>query len=45
VVGFLREADAVLPVEELRRKRRFSEPSCCARKTKLVRMKVSGAQR
>jgi len=30
ITGFLHEADAALPVKELRRKHGFNEPSYCA---------------
>lgn len=45
IIGFLREADAGLPVKELCRKHGFSEPNCYAWKSKFVGMKVSDAQR
>ncbi len=45
IIGFLREADAGLPVKELCRKHGFSEPSCYAWKAKFGGMKVSDAQR
>ena len=45
IIGFLREADAGLPVKELCRKHGFSEPSYYAWKPKFGRMKVSDAQR
>jgi len=43
--GFLREADAGLPVKELCRKHGFSEPSYYAWKAKFGGMNVSDAQR
>ncbi len=43
IIGFLREADAGLPVKELCRKHGFSEPSYYA--WKFGGMKVSDAQR
>jgi putative transposase len=45
IIGFLREADAGLPVKELCRKHGFSEPSYYAWKAKFDGMKVSDAQR
>ena len=45
IIGFLREADASLPVKELCRKYGFSEPSYFAWKAKFGGMKVSDAQR
>ena len=45
IIGFLREADAGLPVKELCRKHGFSEPSSYAWKAKFGGMKVSDAQR
>jgi putative transposase len=45
IIGFLREADAGLPIKELYRKHGFSEPSCCAWKAKFGGMSVSDAQR
>lgn len=45
IIGFLREADAGLPVKELCRKHGFSEPSYYAWKAKFVGMNVSDAQR
>jgi putative transposase len=45
IIGFLREADAGLPIKELCRKHGFSEPSYYAWKAKSGGMKVSGAQR
>ena len=45
IIGFLREADAGLPVKELCRKHGFSEPSYYAWKAKFGGMKVSDAQR
>jgi len=45
IIGFLREADAGLPVIELCRKHGFSEASYYAWKAKLGGMKVSDAQR
>ena len=44
IIGFLREADAGLPVKELCRKHGFSEPSYYAWKAKFGGMKVSDAQ-
>ena len=43
--GFLREADAGLPIKELCRKHGFSEPSYYAWKAKFGGMSVSDAQR
>ena len=40
IIGFLREADAGLPVKELCRKHGFSEPSYYAWKAKFGGMKV-----
>ena len=45
IIGFLREADAGLPVKELCRKHGFSEPSYYAWKAKFGGMSVSDAQR
>jgi putative transposase len=45
IIGFLREADAGLPVKELCRKHGFSEASYYAWKAKFGGMKVSDAQR
>lgn len=45
IIGFLREADAGLPVKELCRKHGFSEPSYYAWMAKFGGMKVSDAQR
>ena len=45
IIGFLREADAGLPVKELCRKHGFSEPSYYAWKAKFGGMKASDAQR
>ena len=45
IIGFLREADAGLPIKELCRKHGFSEPSYYAWKAKFGGMKVSDAQR
>lgn len=45
IIGFLREADAELPVKELCRKHGFSEPSYYALKAKFGGMNVSDAQR
>ena len=45
IIGFLREADAGLPVKELYRKHGFGEPSYYAWKAKFGGMKVSDAQR
>lgn len=45
IIGFLREADAGLPVKELCRKHGFGEPSYYAWKAKFGGMKVSDAQR
>jgi putative transposase len=45
IIGFLREADAGLPVKELCSKHGFSEPSYYAWKAKFGGMKVSDAQR
>ena len=45
IIGFLREADAGLPVKELCRKHGFSEPSYYAWKAKVGGVKVSDAQR
>ena len=41
IIGFLREADAGLPVKEFCRKHGFSEPSYCAWTAKFGGMKVS----
>lgn len=45
IIGFLREANAGLPVKELCRKHGFSEPSYYAWKAKFGGMNVSDAQR
>ena len=45
IIGFLREADAGLPIKELCRKHGFSEPSYYAWKAKFGGMSVSEAQR
>ncbi len=45
VIGFLREADAGLPIKELCRKHGFSEASYYGWKAKFGRMDVSDAQR
>jgi putative transposase len=45
IIGFLREADAGLPVRELCRKHGFSEASYYAWKAKFGGMNVSDAQR
>jgi len=45
IIGFLREADAGMPIKELCRKHGFSEPSYYAWKAKFGGMKVSDAQR
>lgn len=45
IIGFLREADAGLPVKELCRKHGFSEQSYYAWKAKFGGMNVSDAQR
>jgi putative transposase len=45
IIGFLREADAGMPVKDLCRKHGFSEPSYYAWKAKFGGMKVSDAQR
>ena len=45
IIGFLREAEAGMPVKELCRKHGFSEPSYYAWKAKFGGMKVSDAQR
>ena len=45
IIGFLREADAGLPVKELCRKHGFSEPSYYAWNAKFGGMSVSDAQR
>ena len=45
IIGFLREADAELPIKELCRKHGFSEPSYYAWKAKFGGMNVSDAQR
>ena len=45
IIGFLREADAGLPVKELCRKHGFSEPSYYAWKAKFGGMNLSDAQR
>jgi len=45
IIGFLREADAGLPVKELCRKHGFSEASYYAWKAKFGGMKVSDARR
>jgi putative transposase len=45
IIGFLRQADAGLPVKELCRNHGFSEPSYYAWKAKFGGMNVSDAQR
>jgi putative transposase len=45
IIGFLREADAGLPVKELCRKHGFSEASYYGWKAKFGGMNVSDAQR
>jgi len=45
IIGFLREADAGLPVIELCRKHGFSEATCYAWQAKFGGMRVSDAQR
>ncbi len=45
IIGFLREADAGLPVKDLCRKHGFSEGSYYAWKAKFGGMNVSDAQR
>ena len=45
IIGFLREADAGLPIKELCRKHGFSEASYYGWKAKFGRMDVSDAQR
>lgn len=45
IIGFVREADAGLPVKELCRKHGFREPNYYAWKAKIVGMEVSDAQR
>ena len=45
IVGFLKQAEAGLPVKELCRKHGFSEPSYYAWKAKFGGMMVSDAQR
>ena len=45
IIGFLREADAGLPIKELCRKHGFSEPSYYGWKAKFGGMSVSNAQR
>jgi putative transposase len=45
IIGFLREADAGLPIKELCRKHGFSEPSYCGWKAKFGGMSVSDARR
>ena len=45
IIGFLREANAGLPVKELCRKHGFSEPSCYAWKAKFGGLDVSEARR
>src|SRR4030081_3259298 len=45
IIGFLRGADAGLPIKELCRKHGFSEPSFYAWKAKFGGMNVSDAQR
>ncbi len=45
IIGFLREADAGLPVKDLCRKHGFSEASYYAWKAKFGGMNVSDAQR
>jgi putative transposase len=44
-VGFLREADAGLPVKDLSRRHSFSEASHCLWRSKFVGMSVSDAKR
>ena len=45
IIGFLREADVGLPVNEPCRKHGFSEPNSCAWKAQNGGMNVSDAQR
>ena len=45
IIGFLREADAGLPIKKLCRKHGFSEASYYGWKAKFGGMKVSDAQR
>lgn len=45
IIGFLREAEAGLPVKELCRKHGFSEPSYYAWKAKFGGMSISDAKR
>ena len=45
IIGFLREADAGLPIKELCRKHGFSEASYYAWKARFGGMNVSDAQR
>jgi putative transposase len=45
VIGFLKQADAGLPVKDLSRKHGFSEPSYYLWKAKFGGMNVSDAQR
>jgi len=45
IIGFLKEADAGLPVKELRRKHGFSEASYYKWKAKFGGMEVSDAKR
>ena len=45
IIGFLREADAGMPVKELCRKRGFSEASDSLWRSKLGGMSVSDAKR
>jgi putative transposase len=45
IIGFLREADAGLPIKELCRKHGFSEASYYGWKAKFGGIKVSDAQR
>ena len=44
-MGFLREADAGLPVKDLSRRHSFSEASHCLWRSKFVGMSVSDAKR
>ncbi len=45
IIGFLREAEAGMPVAELCRKHAFSEASYCLWRSKFGRMSVSDAKR
>ena len=45
IIGFLREADAGLPIKDLCRKHGFSEPSYYAWKAKFGGMDVSDARK